>query len=150
MRTDILKGMIGYRPQPGTQNDFMANQSWYNPNAPEYLENLKRMSIIQQILDQTLKKWEIAKKARVRGPQYSILALAAEMAAKHPIAGNDTTRTDGRAELAKKINRERYENLGLFAPSNKENNSGWTQIFQEIERRRQNQPPDGIIRTGIK
>ena len=129
---EVNKVMKGFWSARANGNEFLSRQSWYDPNAEENLKRLRQMSIVQQMLKVIQDKWQQAKQSKVKGPEYNILAYAAEIASKYPIAGRDTTRTDARAEYAKKMNKEKYEQLGLFAPGYSYS-SNWAPVFKEIE-----------------
>ena len=117
--------MRGFWAARANGNEFLSRQSWYDPNAEENLERLQQISMYKQMIKMLHDKWEA-------GTEYNILAYAAELAAKYPISGRDTTRTDNRAEYAKKVNREKYEQLGLFAPGYSYE-SNWKSTFDEID-----------------
>ena len=129
---EINKVMRGFWAARANGNEFMSRQSWYDPNAEENLKRLQQISLHQQMIKILQDKWEAAKKSKVKGPEYNILAYAAELAAKYPISGRDTTRIDNRAEYAQKVNKEKYEQLGLFAPGYSYE-SNWKPTFDEID-----------------
>jgi len=124
--------MKGFWSTRANGNEFLSGQSWYDPNIEENLKRLRQVSIVQQMLKILQDKWAVARRAKTKGPEYNILAYCAELAAKYPLSGHDNTRTDTMAKYAQKVNREKYEQVGLLAPGYSYE-SNWAPVFKEIE-----------------
>ena len=131
---NIKDGMIGFKIQPGVQNEFLANKSWYRPNALEELEywqQLAEMSHVRQLLSERLKQMEAAKRSTVRGPVYSKVVDAAELAAKHPLSETDLAGRDQRAKFSQELRRISLERLGVWPGMGRPNNV-WLEAYNHL------------------
>jgi len=125
-------GMIGYFRQPGMGSEM--NVGWYDKRAPESYRRLQTYQLGKQMLEISRRKWEQAKRAQQKGPAYSSVSEAAEMAARYPFSLMNANSTNPMAQKAYQINRERMERIGLMARSTNEPNSIWRDILEKISR----------------